>query len=49
MDFLPLLLGIFALRVQRLGPMVKALVVLAVVIQGFGAITFGRAEIFYYD
>ncbi len=49
MDFLPLLMGIFALRVQRLSWPVKALIVVAVVVQAFGAITFGRAEIFYYD
>ena len=49
MDFLPLLLGIFALRVQRLSPLTKALIVLAIVVQGFGAVTFGRAELFYYD
>ncbi len=49
MDFLPLLLGVFALRVQRLSLLTKALIVIAVVVQGFGAITFGRAEQFYYD
>ena len=49
MDFLPLLMGVFALRVQRLSPMTKALIVIAIVVQGFGAITFGRAEQFYYD
>ncbi len=49
MDFLPPLLGILALRLPVLNRKVKALIVLSVVIQLFGAITFGRAEQFYYD
>ncbi len=49
MDFLPPLLGVFALRVPTLNRKVKALIALSVVIQLFGAITFGRAEQFYYD
>jgi hypothetical protein len=49
MDFMPLLLGIFALRVQHLSRGVKALIVLSIVVQAFGAVTFGRMEQFYYD
>ena len=49
MDFLPPLLGVFALRVPTLNRKVKALILLSIVIQLFGAITFGRAEQFYYD
>ena len=49
MDFLPPLLGFFALRLSHLGRGVKALIVLCVVIQLFGAVTLGRAEQFYYD
>jgi len=49
MDFLPLLLGVFALRVQRLSWRTKALCVVAFIVHGFGAITFGRLEQFYYD
>ncbi len=48
-DFLPPLLGVLALRVPTLSKKVKALIVLSVAIQLFGAITFGRAEQFYYD
>ena len=49
MDFLPPLLGFMALRLPTLNRKVKALIVLSVAIQLFGAITFGRAEQFYYD
>jgi hypothetical protein len=49
MDFLPLLLGLFALRVQKLSRGVKVLIVLSILVQLFGAITFGRFEQFYYD
>ena len=49
MDFLPPLVGLLALRVDRMGRGLKALIVLSVVIQLFGAITFGRANQFYYD
>jgi len=48
-DFLPPLLGIFALRVPHLNRKIKALIVLGIVVQIFGAVTFGRAERFYYD
>lgn len=49
MDFLPLLLGILALRLPRLTRTAKVLIVLSMVVQAFGAITFGRMEQFYYD
>jgi hypothetical protein len=48
MDFWPLLIGLFALKVGRLTRSVKALIMLGVFIQLFGAITFGRYEMFYY-
>lgn len=49
LDFLPALLGVFALRVGRLSRGTKVLIGIAIVIQLFGAITFGRYEQFYYD
>lgn len=49
MDFLPPLLGIFALRLPHLTRTTKALILLAIAVQLFGAITFGRMEQFYYD
>jgi hypothetical protein len=49
LDFMPALLGIFALRVGHLGRGTKALIVIAMLVQLFGAITFGRYEQFYYD
>ena len=49
MDFLPPLIGFFALRVPTLTRQVKGLIALSILIQLFGAITYGRAEQFYYD
>lgn len=49
LDFWPALMGVFALRIGRLSRRVKALIILAICIQLFGAITFGRMEWFYYD
>jgi hypothetical protein len=49
LDFWPALIGVFALRVGHLNRRVKALIVIAILIQLFGAITFGRLEQFYYD
>jgi hypothetical protein len=49
MDFLPPLLLLFALRLPRLSRTVRGLIVLGVVVQVFGAVTFGRMEQFYYD
>lgn len=49
LDFWPALIGIFALRVGRVSRGVKALIVLSIIVQLFGAITFGRFEHFYYD
>lgn len=48
-DFLPPLLGVFALRVPYLTRTTRGLIVLAMVVQLFGAITFGRWEQFYFD
>lgn len=49
MDFLPPLMGIFALALPQLSRKTKALIVLSIVVQLFGTITFGRMEQFYYD
>ncbi len=49
MDFLPALMGLYALRLPRLTRGLKALIVLSIVVQLFGALTFGRLEQFYYD
>lgn len=49
MDFLPPLLGIFALRVPHLSRTTRVLIVLGIAVQLFGALTFGRLEQFYYD
>ncbi len=49
LDFWPALMGVFALRVGHLSRKVKALIVLGMVVQLFGAVTFGRMEWFYYD
>ena len=49
LDFWPALIGVFALRVEYLDRRLKALIVFAIVIQLFGAVTFGRFEGFYYD
>lgn len=49
MDFLPPLLGFFAIRVPNLTRRVKLLIALSILIQLFGAITFSRMEQFYYD
>jgi hypothetical protein len=48
-DFLPPLMGFFALRVPFLTRNAKLLILLAIVVQAFGAVTFGRIEQFYYD
>jgi len=48
LDFWPALIGLFALRVGHLNPKIKALILLCMAIQLFGAITFGRFEQFYY-
>ena len=48
-DFLPPLMGFFALRVPCLTRNAKLLILLAIVAQAFGAVTFGRFEQFYYD
>lgn len=49
MDFLPPLLGLLALRLQHLSRGWKIAIAVAVVVQCFGAVTFGRMEQFYYD
>ncbi|MCO4760725.1 MAG: hypothetical protein KC502_04430 [Myxococcales bacterium] len=49
LDFWPALIGLFALRVGRLSPTVKALIIVGIIVQTFGAVTFGRMEWFYYD
>ena len=49
LDFWPPLLGVVALRLPHLSRKWKALVVLGIVVQAFGAVTFGRMEGFYYD
>ncbi len=49
LDFWPALMGVFALRVGHLSRRVKALILLAILVQTFGAVTFGRMEWFYYD
>ncbi len=49
LDFWPPLAGILALRLPKLDRRVRVLIVLAIVIQLFGAITFGRMGHFYYD
>ena len=49
MDFLPPLMGAFALRVPRLTRTTKVLIALGILVQVFGAVTFGRMEQFYYD
>ncbi len=48
LDFWPALIGLFALRVGHLNRRLKALIILCMIIQLFGAITFGRFETFYY-
>ncbi len=48
-DLWPPLLGVLALHVGRVDRRVKALILISIVIQLFGAITFGRFEQFYYD
>lgn len=48
LDFWPALIGVFALRVGRLSRGVKALIVLSMVVQLFGAVTFGRMPWFYH-
>ena len=49
LDFWPALVGLFALRVGHLSRRLKVLIVICMIIQLFGAITFGRFETFYYD
>jgi len=49
MDFLPALMGLYALRLPRLTRGIKALILLSIAVQLFGALTFGRMEQFYYD
>ena len=49
LDFWPMLIGVFALRIGRVSKGVKALIVLSIIVQAFGAVTFGRFEHFYYD
>ena len=49
LDFWPALIGVFALRVGHLDRRLKALILIGIIIQLFGAITFGRFETFYYD
>ncbi len=48
-DFWPPLLGVFALRVGSPSRKVKILICIAIAVQLFGAVTFGRLEQFYYD
>lgn len=48
-DFWPPLLGVFALRVGAPSRRVKVLICIAIAVQLFGAVTFGRLEQFYYD
>ncbi len=48
-DLWPPLLGVFALHVGRVDRRVKALILISIAIELFGAITFGRFEQFYYD
>lgn len=49
LDFWPALIGVFALRVGHLSRRVKVLIILGILVQTFGAVTFGRMEWFYYD
>jgi hypothetical protein len=49
LDFLPPLLGAFAIATPRLTRTHKGLILLGVVVNLFGAITFDRMEQFYYD
>jgi len=48
LDFWPLLMGLFALRIGNVSRGVKVLIVIGIVVQAFGAVTFGRFEHFYY-
>ena len=46
-DALPLLMGAICIGVSRATPLLKAAVIASVVIQGFGALVFGRYESFF--
>lgn len=48
LDFWPLLIGLFALKIGPVSLGVRVLIVLGMIVQLFGAITFGRADAFYY-
>lgn len=49
MDFLPALMGLYALRLPHLTRGAKVLILLSIAVQLFGAVTFGRMDQFYYD
>jgi hypothetical protein len=49
LDFTPMLIALFAVDSRPVTRRVAALIALAIVVNVFGAITFGRAGMFYYD
>jgi len=49
MDYMPYLFGLLAIGGRPLGRTATALIVFGIIVNLFGAITFGRMGIFYYD